>query len=133
MTENKTIVFHLAIPSANLDESADFYSKLGCRIARRYPDRVTLELMGHQIVCHLSPDKIDQKPEMYPRHFGITFTEEALFQHVLSTAIERKLKFFREPFIRYKGLAEEHRAFFVIDPSNNLLEFKCYRDPAMVY
>lgn len=133
MTEKPKAVFHLAIPSADLDESADFYSKLGCRIARRYHDRVTLELMGHQIVCHLSPDKIDQKPEMYPRHFGIAFTEEALFQGMLSTAIERKLKFFCEPFIRWQGLAEEHQAFFVMDPSNNLLEFKYYRDPNMVY
>jgi len=133
MTENQNIVFHLAIPSANLDESADFYSRLGCRIARRYDDRVTLELLGHQVVCHLSPDKIDEIPEMYPRHFGITFTDAALFERMLSTAMERKIKFFREPFIRFKGLPEEHRAFFVIDPSNNLLEFKYYCDPGMVY
>jgi uncharacterized protein len=126
-------VFHLAIPSADLDESAAFYSSLGCRIARRYHDRVTLEFLGHQVVCHLSPEKIDAAPEMYPRHFGITFTDETLFDRMLAMATERKLRFFKEPFIRFRGLPEEHRAFFVVDPSNNLLEFKYYRDPAMVY
>ena len=133
MTENQNLLFHLAIPSANLDESADFYSRLGCRIARRYHDRVTVEFLGHQVVCHLSPDKIDMSPEVYPRHFGITFTEEELFDRMLSTIVEQKIQFFREPFIRFKGLREEHRTFFVMDPSNNLLEFKYYCDPGMVY
>jgi len=133
MTECQNIVFHLAIPSADLNESAEFYSKLGCRIARRYDDRVTVELLGHQVVCHLSPDKIDRHPQMYPRHFGITFTEEGHFERILSTAIEHNVEFFQKPFIRFKGLPEEHRAFFLKDPSNNLLEFKYYCDPRMVY
>src|SRR5215475_14551555 len=115
MTDKQSAVFHLAIPSANLDESAAFYSNLGCRIARRYPDRLTLEFLGHQVVCHLCPDKIDVAPEMYPRHFGITFTEEAHFNRMLAMATERKLRFFREPFVRFKGLPEEHRTFFVVD------------------
>lgn len=130
---NQSPIFHLAIPSANLDKSAEFYSKLGCRIARRYDDRVTINILGHQIVCHLSPDKIDQHPQMYPRHFGITFIEEDQFERMLSIALEQKLEFFCQPFVRFKGQAEEHRAFFLKDPSNNLLEFKYYCDPRMVY
>lgn len=133
MREHQSAIFHLAIPSADLDQSTDFYSKLGCRIARRYDDRITIEILGHQVVCHLSPDKIEKRPEIYPRHFGITFTEEKLFEQLLAIAVENKLEFFREPFIRFKGLPEEHRAFFLKDPSNNLLEFKYYYDPRMVY
>jgi extradiol dioxygenase family protein len=30
-------------------------------------------------------------------------------------------------------MAEEHRTFVLIDPSDNLLEFKHYRDPRMMY
>jgi uncharacterized protein len=130
---DQSIIFHLAIPSANLDESAAFYSKLGGRIARRYSDRVTIELFGHQIVCHLCPDKVDSTPEIYPRHFGVTFAHEAPFERMLAIAIACKLNFFREPFIRFRGFPEEHRTFFLVDPSNNLLEVKYYRDPAMRY
>jgi extradiol dioxygenase family protein len=133
MQSDAHVVFHLAIPSADLEMSADFYSQLGCRIARRYEDRVTVEFFGHQVVCHLSPDKIDRDPEVYPRHFGVTFLEEHQFDHVLAKAMEHGLPFFCEPFVRFKGLREVHRSFLLRDPSNNLLEFKYYHDPEMVY
>jgi uncharacterized protein len=133
MMENGKIIFYLAIPSADLDKSAEFYAGLGCRIARRYNDRVTVEFLGHQVVCHLSPEKIDPHPEMYPRHFGITFTDEQHFERILSLAMQHKMEFFQDPFIRFSGLPEEHRAFFLQDPSNNLLEFKYYRNAEMAY
>jgi extradiol dioxygenase family protein len=34
---------------------------------------------------------------------------------------------------RFDGLVEEHLTFVLRDPSNNLLEFKHYRDPRMMY
>ena len=34
---------------------------------------------------------------------------------------------------RFEGLAEVHRTFVLQDPSDNLLEFKHYRDPRMMY
>ena len=39
--------FHLAIPVADLDEAQDFYvTGLGCKLARRYDDRITLDFFG---------------------------------------------------------------------------------------
>lgn len=133
MTKCPNHIFHLAIPSADLDESAAFYSRLGCRLARRYEDRITLEFWGHQVVCHLSPGKIDPDPDVYPRHFGITFVEESHFQNMLSSVMSQNMEFFREPFVRFKELPEEHLVFLLKDPSNNLLEFKYYYDPMMAY
>jgi uncharacterized protein len=53
--------FHLAIPCKNLDEAFDFYvTQLGCKLARRYADRITLDFFGDQLVCHLAPDKIER-------------------------------------------------------------------------
>ncbi len=126
-------VFHLAIPCRDLDEAFDFYvSKLGCKLARRYPDRITLDFFGDQVVCHLS-EKYDREPQMYPRHFGVTFREQCEFDALLALARQRELPFFQEPFARFEGRAEEHRSFFLVDPSNNLLEFKYYHDPRMMY
>jgi extradiol dioxygenase family protein len=133
MKMDPAFVFHLAIPSADLDRSAEFYTGLGCRIARRYDDRVTLEFFGHQVVCHFCPDQIDQEPRMYPRHFGITFLQKTQFEYILAKAKKNQLAFFCEPFIRFKGRREEHCTFLLKDPSNNLLEFKYYDDSAMVY
>lgn len=127
-------VFHLAIPCADLDTTVDFYGeKLGLTIARRYEDRVTINFFGDQVVCHLCPEKIDKTPEMYPRHFGITFTDKSKFDHLLNRAKECQLTFFKDLFSRFKGKQEEHLTFFLKDPSNNLLEFKYYYDPAMKY
>ena len=47
--------FHLAIPALDLDEAYEFYvTGLGCKLARRYNDRITLDFFGDQVVCHLS-------------------------------------------------------------------------------
>ncbi len=129
-TEN---VFHLAIPSLNLDDTVGFYvSKLGCKLARRYADRITLDFFGDQVVCHLS-QKIDLKPEMYPRHFGVTFKHKDDWDRLVNLAKKRELPFFQEPTRRFQDLVEEHWTFMLIDPSNNILEFKYYLDPHMMY
>ena len=47
-------VFHLAIPVDDLDEAEAFYvGALGCKLARRYADRITIDFFGDQLVCHL--------------------------------------------------------------------------------
>jgi hypothetical protein len=133
MMEGQNAIFHLAIPSADLNASAEFYSRLGGRVVRRYDDRITLKFFGHQVVCHLSPDKIDPHPEIYPRHFGFTFTEVSDFQSMLSLVRKGNIEFFREPFLRFKDLPEKHLTFLLKDPSNNVLEFKHYYNPEMMY
>ncbi|WP_225732021.1 MULTISPECIES: VOC family protein [unclassified Nocardia] len=125
--------FHLAIPADDLAAAEDFYVRgLGAKLARRYPDRITLDFFGDQVVCHLS-DKIDRDPQMYPRHFGVTFREKADFDRLVRLAEIRKLPFFAEPSTRFTGTVEEHLTMVLRDPSNNLLEFKHYLDPRMMY
>jgi len=125
--------FHLAIPARDLDEAYDFYVKgLGCKLARRYDDRITLDFFGDQVVCHLS-DKWEREVEMYPRHFGVTFRHQEDWQRLVKLAKTRELTFFEEPFLRFEGRIEEHESFMLKDPSNNLLEFKYYADPRMMY
>ena len=125
--------FHLAIPATDLDEAVEFYvAGLGCHLARRYADRVTLNFFGDQVVCHLS-DRIDPDPELYPRHFGITFRRREDFDDVLRLAQLRHLPFFRKIDTRFEGTVEEHLTFVLRDPSNNLIEFKHYRDHRMMH
>ena len=127
-------IFHLAIPCRDLDEAKQFYvDGLGCKLARKYNDRVTLNFFDEQVVCHLAPDKIDREPKMYPRHFGITFLNKQEFDAVLDRAKTMNLAFFQEPSVRFEGKVEEHSTFFLMDPSNNLVEFKHYLDPKMAY
>jgi uncharacterized protein len=129
-------VFHLAIPVHDLDAAERFYvTMLGCKLARRYPDRITLDVFGDQLVCHLTDNQAPkEKPaSLYPRHFGVTFRAAADFEAVHQCAVLRKIPFFQDVSIRFEAMAEEHRTFVLLDPSGNLLEFKHYRDPRMMY
>jgi extradiol dioxygenase family protein len=129
--------FHLAIPAYDLDVAAAFYAgQLGCRLARRYADRITLDFFGDQVVCHLTEPPggaPPAPPELYPRHFGVTFRRSADFDALLRLVEIRKIPVYRPVALRFAGLAEEHRTLVLRDPSDNLLEFKHYVDPRMMY
>ena len=128
--------FHLAIPAYDLDEAQQFYvTMLGCKLARRYSDRITLDFFGDQVVCHLTqaPPPSQEPVNLYPRHFGVTFHDAADFEAIHTCAVMRKISFFRDISTRFEGMVEEHQTFVLIDPSDNLLEFKHYRDPRMMY
>jgi extradiol dioxygenase family protein len=134
-TSSPSSVFHLAIPVRDLDEAVEFYvGKLGCHLARRYHDRITLDFFGDQVVCHLSGvESLDASPALYPRHFGVTFRSLEDFDRVLFLAVQRDVEFFAPVSPRFKDAVEEHLTFVLRDPSNNLIEFKHYRDPRMMY
>ncbi len=131
-------VFHLAIPAYDLDETVDFYvTKLGCKLARRYDDRVTFDFFGDQLVCHLSEAPAGRVPmselPMYPRHFGVTFREQRDFDELYQLCQQRGVSLFAEVSRRFEGRVEVHQTFVACDPSDNLLEFKHYSDHRMMY
>jgi uncharacterized protein len=128
-------VFHLAIPVYDLDAAQHFYvGLLGCKLARRYPDRITLDFFGDQLVCHLTEGAPPGRPaSLYPRHFGVTFRAGTDFDALHACAVTRKIPFYQEVSTRFEALVEEHRTFVLLDPAGNLLEFKHYRDPRMMY
>ena len=131
-------VFHLAIPSFDLDETLAFYvTKLGCKLARRYDDRVTLDFFGDQLVCHLTPAPEQLTPmkelPMYPRHFGVTFREQKDFDALYQLCKQRDVPLYSDVSLRFEGRVEVHQTFVACDPSSNLIEFKHYVDHRMMY
>ena len=124
---------HIAIPACDLDTTVDYYvGGLGVKLARRYPDRVTFDFFGDQLVCHLS-EGIPAQPVPYPHHFGVSFAAREDFDRLLRLVELRKLPVLSGPSVRFAGTAEEHRQIFLTDPSNNVLEFKQYDDPRLMY
>jgi extradiol dioxygenase family protein len=85
------------------------------------------------VVCHLSDDWDRDGTELYPRHFGVTFARREEFDAVVFLAETRDLAVFATVQPRFKDRVEEHLTFVLRDPSNNLIEFKHYRDPRMMY
>ena len=127
-------IFHLAIPTHNLDLSKKFYTKsLGATIGREYDHYVIFNLFGHQVVTHLNPEGISKQVKMYPRHYGIIFDRKEDFDVTYKKCKKTKAPFFEDLFERYKEQHGWHFSFFISDPSNNLIEMKYYMIPQDIF
>lgn len=131
--------FHLAFPVHDIEAARRFYGGLlGCPEGRSSERWVDFDLHGHQIVAHLSPEDTDT--EVSPvdghrvpvRHFGLVL-EWSDWEALRDQLIEAKADFIIEPYERFKDAPGEQATMFVRDPSGNALEFKAFRDDAMVF
>jgi uncharacterized protein len=128
------VQFHLAFPVQDIPKTRMFYVEgLGCQPGRESPASLILNLEGHQIVAHVTPKNLEPQGSIYPRHFGLIFSEESQWEALLQRAKTHQLPFYQEPKIRFSGTPLEHRTFFLEDPFFNLLEFKFYRYPESVF
>jgi uncharacterized protein len=122
-------LFHLAFPVGNILETKRFYAEgLGCQVGRENSTSIILNLCGHQLVAHVTGEPIAPQRGIYPRHFGLIFTEDAEWRSLLKRAEQQKLRFYQSAKYRFSGTPLEHSTFFLEDPFSNLLEFKHYRN-----
>ncbi|MGB5489769.1 MAG: VOC family protein [Woeseiaceae bacterium] len=132
--------FHLAIPVTDLAAAETFYcGLLGCakgRTASRWTD---LDFFGHQVTLHLVDEDgtgSDTNPvdgDAVPaRHFGVVLDMAAW--RILADRLEQAgSKFLISPRIRFQGEVGEQATLFLLDPSQNALEFKSFADPTQLF
>lgn len=127
--------FHLAVVVHDLDAAREFYlGVLGCREGRSDARWVDFSFFGHQLVCHLRPprtedsdgaahhNEVDGKRVPVP-HYGVALPMED-WQQLRTRLTDRGQSFVIEPYIRFAGQSGEQGTFFILDPSDNALEFK---------
>ncbi len=130
---NQTL-FHLAFPVTDIQKTKEYYvDGLGCTPGRENAHALILNLYGHQLVAHTTKENLTPQRGIYPRHFGIVFTQETDWKQLLTKAQQRKLLFREKPKERFVGSPLEHRTFFLEDPFYNLMEFKYYRYPEAIF
>jgi extradiol dioxygenase family protein len=128
------IIFHLAFPVVDIPSTKSFYvDGLGCLVGRESPRSLILGFYGHQIVAHVVAERPDMQKGIYPRHFGIVFGSENNWLALLERVQEKRLQFYQKPKVRFPDTPLEHRTFFLIDPSGNILEFKHYRLESAIF
>ena len=132
--------FHLAFPVDDLEAARHFYGQvLGCPQGRESDHWIDFDLMGHQIVAHLSPNDcasasengVDGK-QVPVRHFGLLLSYDgfdAMAERLKSASVD----FIIAPYLRFEGQAGEQKTLFVRDPAGNALEFKAFKDDAQVF
>jgi uncharacterized protein len=133
--------FHLAIKVSDLAAARDFYTRLlGCMEGRSSETWVDFNFYGHQLVCHLVPpaqtrvraamhsNPVDGHAVPVP-HFGVVL-EMDQWNTLVEKLDEQGVHFLIEPYTRFKGLPGEQATMFLLDPSDNVLEFKAFSDIA---
>lgn len=128
-------IAHVAVPCRNLEEARNWYTDvIGAEPVRMLKDRVTFSVGGVlQLVCHLERRKIDTNPRAYPRHVGLTMLDKADFDRLRDHIRTLGIKFLLKPSLRFANSAHEHETFMIVDPSGNVVEFKCYVRPECSY
>ena len=130
--------FHLAIPVSNLEKSRQFYKDiLGCSLGRSSDKWIDFNFFKHQLVIHQSNSIQEQKynsvdgHDVPIPHFGVILDWEQW--HKFSNRIKDKIEFVIEPYIRFKGKTGEQATMFFLDPDNNALEFKAFKNDKMIF
>ncbi|MEM7769378.1 MAG: VOC family protein [Cyanobacteria bacterium P01_A01_bin.37] len=127
-------LFHLAFPVTDIAQTKAYYADgLGCEVGRENEKSVILNLYGHQLVAHLTPPPLAPQTGIYPRHFGLVFTDKQDWNSLHARAQAHQLSFYVQPKRRFEGSVLDHDTFFLSDPFQNLMEFKYYRHPEAVF
>lgn len=135
--------FHIAVPVHDIEAARKFYGDvMGFAEGRSADTWVDFDFYGHQFVIHLQPGmekELDRRHcipvdghDVPVPHYGAVLEWhdwEALAERLKSKGI----KFVMEPCIRFKGLVGEQATMFPLDPSNNALEFKAFKDIGQLF
>lgn len=132
--------FHLAIPVKQLSQAVEFYQRsFGCELGRQASRWADLNFFGHQLSLHL----VDGSPGDVPRnevdghgvparHFGVVLPWED-WQALAESLQKADTEFLIQPYVRFEGEVGEQGTLFLRDPSDNVLEFKSFRDPNQLF
>ena len=122
-----TNCFHLAIPCGDLEKAKHFYNVvLGCRLDNALQNEQML-ILGYELTLHKSEHKMDNERHdvdmgnVVP-HFGVHLSRKDFDS--LKVDLKKKVKYYDEPYLRFKGTKYEQETFFVKDPNENILEIK---------
>lgn len=132
-------LFHLALPCVSINKTKIFYKEvLGAEIGRSSVKWADINLFGHQITfTECGPFKFYSKSynfngDILPSfHFGVILKEDGW-----NKVLER-LKSQNAPILSQVKFLEnktgEHRSFFVKDPNDFTVEFKCFTKSSDIF
>ena len=132
--------FHYAFKIKDIQSTRDFYIDiLGCKEGRSTEQWIDFDFFGHQLSAHIStniPDLdfcglVDSVSVPIP-HFGCLLNEEQ-FKTVEEKLMAANINFIVAPQVRYEGKPSQQLTMFVLDFSNNALEFKAFKDEGKVF
>ncbi len=131
--------FHLALPCVSINKTRLFYKNaLGAEIGRSAIKWADVNLFGHQITfTECGPFKFDCKSynfngDILPSfHFGVILQKEE-WEKVRERLESKDIPIASQvKFLENK--TDEHQSFFVKDPNDYMVEFKCFANASDVF
>lgn len=130
----QSAIFHLSIPIENIALAKKFYADgLGCAVGRENRSAVIFNFYGTQLIGHITKEQLVRQSGIYPRHLGLILPTKLDWQKICDRAKEQQLTFREQPKLRFLNQILEHHTFFLEDPFYNLLEFKYYCHPSVIF
>lgn len=132
--------FHAAYPVKDLEKAKTFYATvLGCEMGRSSDTWVDFNFFGHQVVFHQDPtlatspitNPVDGHQVPVP-HFGVIL-DWSEWDSFIERLNAHDITFIIKPYLRFKGRAGEQMTCFFYDPNGLALEFKSFKNEAMIF
>jgi extradiol dioxygenase family protein len=128
-------IFHLAFKVKDIESTIKFYyTILGCELGRQTEHWVDFNFFGHQLSTHVSDNipeldycgKVEDLKVPIP-HFGC-IVNNSTFNDIKDRLEKHNIDFVLKPQKRYKNKIGEQQTMFILDFSNNPLEFKSFEN-----
>ncbi len=132
--------FHFAFKVKDIESTIAFYNTiLGCKLGRQSESWVDFNFFGHQLSAHVSNNipkldycgKVENLNVPIP-HFGCILDKET-FSDLESKLKKHDIAFVVKAQKRYQNKKGEQQTMFVLDYSNNPIEFKSFSNNKGVF
>lgn len=132
--------FHLAFKVKDIESTIRFYHTiLGCELGRQTEHWVDFNFFGHQLSAHVSNNipeldycgKVEDLKVPIP-HFGCILDENT-FTKLINKLEKYNVDFIIKPQKRYQNKKGEQQTLFILDYSDNALEFKCFKNDDAIF
>lgn len=131
--------FHMSLPCLSVKETKNFYkNSIGATTGRHTQSWVDINLFGHQLTFikaekfnFNSPNYVFEGKILPSFHFGIIIDENT-WNNIYSKLNNLDLEVVEKTtFLSNKS--GEHTSFFIKDPNDYMLEFKCFKDSKNIF
>ncbi|WP_299834054.1 VOC family protein [uncultured Tenacibaculum sp.] len=132
--------FHFAFKVKDIESTHEFYHEiLNCTIGRQTEHWIDFDFFGHQLSAHISKNipeldycgKVDNIKVPIP-HFGCIVKDHE-FEFIKNALQSHDIEFIIPPQTRYKGTRGEQKTMFVLDFSDNPIEFKSFKNEEEIF
>ena len=137
---NRQTPFHYAFLVKDLSSTRQFYiDLLECKEGRSTDTWVDFDFFGHQLSAHITKKEntldysgtVDGTAVPMP-HFGCIIPIE-VFHSLAERLVKADVTFVLKPQLRYEGKVGEQWTMFILDYSNNPIEFKAFTKEEEVF